>query len=278
MSAQKATALPIAVELVASEMPASPLIVVSGDTVQRIENLRLESAVVITDAETAASAGAILVDASRLVKEIDTMRLKLKRPFMDWEARIDAAAKAPIAALNATIATLRPKLAGWQQECERRAAEAERQRQEQIRLAEAERQRAEAAAAQAKKDRLAAIAAAQAKPEVSEFADYEIMGAEVTVEHKQAEAAKLAQASVALQQTRTVVAPPKPQGISFRKLLKFEVTDVQKLPTHLVVVTANDAAIRAQFVTGWKDGDPVPTHAGLRFTVETQTVTATARR
>ena len=301
MSTPKATALPISVELVASELPASPLILVTGETAAIIASLESEArTLVIHDPASADEAAACFREANGLLKELDATRLKLKRPFMDWEDRIDQAAKAPLAALRAAVASVKPKIAKWQDDCEARARAEEAKRQAAIRAAEAARIAAEQAAAKAEADRLAAIEAAklaaakakaeaEARPtvtgamqagleaafsapvEASDFDDFDFVAADVQAEAAQVNAAKVAAASVEIQQTRAIIAP-RPAGVGFRKTLKVAVTDVGRLPSHLVIVTANDAAIRAQFVTGWKAGDPVPSFPGLSFTVETQTI------
>ena len=275
MSTPKATALPISVELVASELPASPLILVTGETAAIIASLESEArTLVIHDPASADEAAACFREANGLLKELDATRLKLKRPFMDWEDRIDQAAKAPLAALRAAVASVKPKIAKWQDDCEARARAEEAKRQAAIRAAEAARIAAEQAAAKAEVDRLAAIEAAKlaaAPVEASDFDDFDFVAADVQAEAAQVTAAKVAAASVEIQQTRAIIAP-KPAGVSFRKTLKVAVTDVGRLPSHLVIVTPNDAAIRAQFVTGWKADDPVPSFPGLSFTVETQTI------
>jgi hypothetical protein len=60
----------------------------------------------------------------------------------------------------------------------------------------------------------------------------------------------------------------KPTGLAFKCSLRIASVDVNKLPDPFVVKTANQQAIRATYVTGWRDGDPIPEVPGVVFEVE----------
>ncbi len=59
----------------------------------------------------------------------------------------------------------------------------------------------------------------------------------------------------------------RPAGVTYRVALKHAVVNVKALPEPFVVRTANDAAIRAAFTSGWKDGEPLPECPGVAFEI-----------
>jgi hypothetical protein len=68
-----------------------------------------------------------------------------------------------------------------------------------------------------------------------------------------------------LQDFRAAFTPLSPQPPA--PTIEFEITDVHRLPSHLVIVRPNKPAIRAEFCAGWQEGDPLPMQAGIRFRV-----------
>jgi hypothetical protein len=270
--------MPITSALVLSgELPATPLIVLSGDTIAKVASLTADAAALakLTTPAEANAAAQLLRQISGLNKDIDKARLEVARPFLDFQRRINDAAKAPTAQLDAAERTVRAALTAYQIEQERiQREEAERQRKEQARL-EAEARRLQEQRAKAEADRLAAEKAAAAAPADDDdgFGD---LAAEVEQEDMAAQQAAIAVKATQLAQTRAVVAP-KPEGIHYRTTLKHAVTDVHRLPSNLVIITPNDAEIRRLFVTGWKEGDALPTVPGITFTVDKQPI-VTGRR
>jgi hypothetical protein len=263
--------------VLAGDLPATPLVVLSGDTIAKVQSLTTDAAAVTalnTPAE-ANHAGQLLREINGLNRDIEKARVEVVAPFLDFQRRINAAAKTEQAKLDTAEKTLRNRLSFYQVEQERiQREEAERQRKEQERLA-AEARRLEQERARIEAERVAAEkAAANAQtPGDDDLAD---LAADVQSDALADEQANIAAQVTQLAQTRAIVAP-KPQGIHYRTTLKHQVTDLTKLPPHLTIVTANDAEIRRLFVTGWKEGDAVPSVPGIQFSIDKQPV-VTGRR
>lgn len=256
------------------ELPPTPLVLLAGDTVARVQSLTADAAAVTalnTPAE-ANHAGQLLREIAGLNRDIEKARVEVVAPFLDFQRRINAAAKTEQAKLEAAERSIRNRLSFYQIEQEKKAREeAERLRKEQERLAaEAARLARERAAAEE-----AARKAAEA-PAEEEDDGLGALAAEAEADSLAQEQARVATAATQLAQTRAVVAP-KPAGIHYRTTLKHQVTDVTRLPSNLVIVTPNDAEIRRLFVTGWKEGDALPTVPGITFTIDKQAV-VTGRR
>jgi colicin import membrane protein len=250
-----------ALEVVA-ELPLSPILVIPSDTLALVDRFRhAVSSLAITSADRAEEAACLLRQIADTANALEARRKEVKQPFLDAERKIDAAVKAPAATLDAARTGLRGKLAAWQAEQDRIARENERRRQEELARLERERREAEERAR-------AAQAAASTAETLDEFGADEIAAEQ--------QAATIAQRTAALAIAR-VELPAKPAGITYRTTLKAEVVDVKLLPSHLVTVTANEAAIRAQFCTGYKEGQPVPVQPGIRFTVEKLPVISSRR-
>lgn len=251
------------VEVVA-ELPPSPLLVVAGESIARVATLQAHAtALEVKTADDAQAASALLIEVQQLSKLIEGRRVEAKAPFLDMGKRIDAAVKPHTEALNRVASVIRPKLAQWQAEQERLASEAERKRQAEIARLEEERKKKEREAAEAQKR------AATASPD--DFADVDADLAAQRAANAQVAVANLATA-------RQIVQPAKPAGVSFRTTLGFTVTNVNALPSSLVIVTPNEAKIRADFCHGWKEGDPLPVVPGVTFTVNKTTVVTGGRR
>ena len=265
-------------------LPATPLEILPVSTVARIESLTTDAAAVttLTTPAEANQAAQLLRKIAGLNRDIEKARVEVVAPFIDFQRRINAAAKTEQAKLDTAEKTLRTRLSAYQVEQERIAhEEAERQRKEQERLA------AEARRLQEQRDRLAreeaarvAAQAAAAAAQASAAADLvdiddddglADLAADIEQDDLAEQQAKIAAQATQLAQTRAVVAP-KPQGISYGTRLKHEVTDIHRLPDNLVIVTANEAEIRRLFITGLKEGDAIPTVPGLRFTEEKYTI------
>lgn len=261
---------------VVSDVPVGALTIATGALMAQIAGLADSATEIeITDGASADFAGQCLNRVATLTKQIETARQTVKAPFLAKCSEIDAAAKRPTSTLASASAALRSKLSAWQTECDRRARAEEERRQAELRRIEQERLAAEKAQRDAEEARRQAAAAPVAA--ANDFADLDDIAAQDAATTAQAEVARLTTAAAQLQETRAVLAPARPAGIAFRTTLKFDVTDVHSLPTNLVIVTANDAAIRAAYCTGWREGQPVPSVPGIRFVVEKLPI-ANARR
>lgn len=242
---------------VVAELPLSPILVIPSDTLALVDTFRhAASQLAITSAQNAEQAATLLRQITDTANALESRRKEVKQPFLDAERKIDGVCKVPAATLDAARVALRGKLAAWQAEQERKAREEERRRQEELARLEKERREAEERARQAQ---AAAHAAAHAADSTDEFGVDSMLAEQQT--------AQLAQRQAALAIARTEM-PAKPAGITYRTTLRAEVVDVRLLPSHLVTVTPNEAAIRAQFCTGYKEGQPVPVQPGIKFTVE----------
>lgn len=266
-------------------LPETPLVLLAGDTVARIASLTTDAAAVTalktpTEANAAAQ---LLREIAGMNRDIEKARVEVVAPFLDFQRRINAAAKAEQTKLDGAEKTLRNRLSFYQIEQERiQREEAERQRKEAERLAaEARRLAEEREKLQREADARAKAEAALAATPDEDLVDLDDEGLADLAEDIQADdladqQAKIAAQATALAQTRAIVAP-KPQGIHYRTTLKFSVTDIHRLPSNLVIFTPNDAEIRRLFVTGWKEGDAVPTVPGIAFTIDKQAVVSARR-
>jgi hypothetical protein len=68
-----------------------------------------------------------------------------------------------------------------------------------------------------------------------------------------------------LQELRCVMGP---KVVRSRAVLKHTVTDVNWLPTSLVIVTPNHAEIQRRYCDGYKEGDELPLIDGILFEVD----------
>lgn len=251
------------------EMPATPLILLPAKVLSEVERLaEVGKTFKITDAAQANVAAQYLREATGLSKDIEKAREEVKRPFLEFGRRIDAATKGEIAKLDASIKTLKATMTAWQAEQDRLARiEAERLRKEQERLARE--------AAEAEKARLAAEAAQRAAAAAQADDEDDLSGLAADMEAEQAaQKAKqaAAQAVEAARQLAKPAAPAAPAGVHYRTTLKHTVVDVSKLPAALTIVTANETEIRRLYCQGWKEGDAIPTVAGVSFTIDKQPI------
>ncbi len=280
---------PSAPLVVAGEAIALPVTLLPGNTRARIEGYVEDSAALtIESAADAQRASTLFNEIHGLSKDIETCRETVKAPFWAYCKMIDAAAKAETMKLETAKATVKVRLAKWDEHCRELA----RKEAERIAAEEAELARRAAAAEKARRDaeeaaRKAAVEAEAAR-QAAEAADLpppdedeDAMGAladEIAADEAAAERARIADASAKLAAQRVaIVAPTKLAQTSFRVTLKHQVTDAQSLPSSLVIVTANEAEIRRLYCAGWKEGDPVPSVPGVRFTIDRQPI-PTGRR
>jgi hypothetical protein len=291
---------PTSLEIV-SELPKMPLLVVSSDTLARVETLSASvNALVIRSAAEAQDCALLMREASDLYNAVELQRTAIKAPVLDLERKIDAAARKPLETLRTVRAVASDRLRKWESDEQRRLAEEARKREEERLRIEREKARVEAERLrlekleQDRKDREAreeaqrlAQALAQAKapladdddpfdsPEPVAPAPVEDDFADLAAAENQRRAAELARQEAAL---AVPVAPAqKPEGISYRTTLKFEVTNLDLLPKEYVTRFANEAAIRGRFCVGFNERQPLPTLPGVRFYVQKDPIT-TARR
>lgn len=232
---------------VAVALPASPLVLLKGEVIARIDDLVATAAVMtVADAESAQTAAGYMRAATTLAKEIESARTEANAPALALQRAINAAVKAPADRLDSAKRDLQRKIGDWQAEQDRIRREAEAaQRREAARLAEEQRK---AEAEQARLAEEARLANLPPPPPPAPVAPQVI--------------APLAPL------------PAKIEGVRMRSTLVFEIVDVAKLPAELTIRLPDSPKIRAQFCQLWRDGDPIPEVPGLRFSVDRKAVSA----
>lgn len=220
------------------------------------------TALKITDAASMQLAATLQVRLTKAGTLLETTRKALKAPFLEQGDKIDAAAKGPAARIDAAKLALKTALSAYDTAQRAIAAKAEADRQAKLR--ELERQRLdEEAAAKAKADALAKSAAEAAEKSKAPIMDLDFDDGPAepppkTATELEIEAVKHAPA----------VVPQKAEGVTFRTRLIHRVVSVAALPDPFVTKSANDAAIRATFCSGWREGEPLPVCAGVEFVVD----------
>ena len=215
---------------------ASPIVLLKGDVVARIDDIAATAEVMsVTDAESAQAAADFMRSATALGKEIESARTEANAPALALQRAINSAVKEPAAKLDAAKRTLQRKVGEWQAEQDRKRREAEK------RKAEDEQRRREEEAREANLPPSPPIPAPVAQ-------------------------------EVVLPAVPLVA--PKIAGVRMRSTLVFEVVDAAQLPEALTVRLPDHAKIRAQFCQLWREGDPIPDVPGLRFSVDRKAVSA----
>jgi hypothetical protein len=261
--------------------PPVPLVVCSPGFITELAKVEREIAhLEIVDDATLQEAAAIQNRLTKAGKVLEETRAKLKAPFIAKGKEIDAAAKRPGERIESAKEGVGAKLVAYRQRQQELAEKAERERLAELeRLqkkleaeAAAERKRIADLAAEVERKRVAAEKEAEAArlaglPPVVEvdFGDDDEPAAaplpltpEKTETEKAIEAVRFAPA----------VSAAKPEGIRYVTKLIHTVTDVAALPDMFVIRTAKDAAIRAAFCVGWKEGEPLPTCPGVNFKIQ----------
>lgn len=242
---------------VAVVLPPAPYALATSGFLATLAQVEADIASIkITDTETAQQAATIQSRLTTAGTTLERQRKALKQPFIDAGKAIDDAARSPADRIEAAKTAVKQKLAAYDAEQRRLAQEAEAKRQEELRKLreKQEREAAEARRKQAEADAKAAGLAAVSAVPVMELDD-------------EPSAPTATEAAIAALETAPAVVAPKPAGVSFRVLLVATVTDVEKLEPRFVTKTANMAAIRAAHCAGFKDGDPLPVCAGVKFEV-----------
>jgi hypothetical protein len=273
---------------VLAERPISvPVVLLEATTMQQIADLEARIAgLKIVDAASAQEGANLKLTVARLDKQIEDARVAVKKPFLDMERAIDLAAKKPAARLSAMRSTVQTELNAYLAEQERiREAEERRRREEAARIerlrveaeeklrreqeAEARRVAEESKRIADEEARLAAAASDDMPVEIAEEDDEDLppappSEAERTLAALNVQAATLAKAPVA-----TV----KPAGLRRCPVLLYDLEAIHRVPDELLRPRELDVGkVRALYVTGWKEGDPLPVVPGLKFRTETRYV------
>lgn len=229
----------------------------------------------VSTADQAQRAAYVLKELKGFTREIENARTDVKGPVLELGKKIDALAKELTLKVDAEAMRVSRVLGAWQAEQNRIAEEA---RQKAFR--EEQRIREEAAAA----ERAASEKARREADELARKADrartdakakeYEALANAKREQAEKEQAARDFAAEQAIVNTRVnaaAVAAPKPAGVSTRKEIKFDVTDLVALyeaAPYLVNLTPNTAAIKAA-LKGLREGQSLP---GVRHWEENLTV------
>ena len=228
---------------------ASPIVLLKGDVVARIEDIAATAEVMsVTDAESAQAAADFMRRATSLGKEIEAARTEANAPALALQRAINAAVKEPAAKLDAAKRTLQRQVGEWQAEQDRKRREMEVLRLKELARIEAEKRRAE-----------------------EEQRRREEEAREANLPPPAPMPAPVAQEIVI---PAVPLVAPKIAGVRMRSTLVFEIVDASQLPESLTVRTPDSAKIRAQFCQLWREGDPIPDVPGLRFSVDRKAVSA----
>lgn len=258
-------------------LPAQGVILADANFVSTLAKVEMEVAhLKVSDAQSAQQASDLQQRLTTAGKKMLASKKVAKSGFQSKIDEIEALAKKVDARIEAAKDHLKGLLTAWDQEQQRIAREAEIARQKELARLEAIRVQEEAETRRKAEEvaRLAAEAATKAEaeaekarvaglppPEVMEFIDFP----DDTPPPKTA-------TEIAIEQVRhaPAVVVQRPMGTRFKVRLIHRVESVAALPEPFIVKTANDAAIRATFCAGWKDGEPLPVCSGVRFEVDRQ--------
>jgi hypothetical protein len=289
----------LALEVV-TELPQRTALVVPADVLIRTEALstKLKGLVAIGNTEEADDCASIMREARDLRKALDARRLETKRPLLDLEAKIDATAAGPMAALKAIDTQASDRLRVWEMAEQRRREEAERGRQAELRRIEAERlkleqDRIDREIAERKRQKEEAEAearrkqAAEAPPQedlpfepAEEPAPPAALAADDDMALLADQEAANREAQLARQEEALKAKPAaiiRPSGISFRETLKFTVLNIAALPSKYVIRTIDDAAIRKDFCAGFNARQPLPVLPGVQFFIQKDPINSNRR-
>lgn len=244
----------------------APYVLLSGTFIAELEKLEaLARDIKVSTPEQAQQAADFQAKLTTAGRELEKMRVELTAPFLKAQRQIAEVAKAPAGRIEVAKNALKAKLVAFDDAERARVAEQERLRQQELKRLEAQRLKEE----QEQAKRLAEIAEKarqQSAATVEEFDD----GEPIEVVTPKTEVEKRIEAF-------TSNTPPpiafKVAGITMKSTLSIEGVDIRKLPDAFVERTANMAAIRSVYCTGWKEGDPLPVCAGVTFKINRTAVT-----
>lgn len=251
--------------------PSAPFVLADSSFLTTLAQVEKQVvALTISDITTAQIAADLQIRLTSAGRKLEAAREFLKRPLIEKGREIDAAAKEASNRIERAKTTLKTALSAYDAELQRIAREAELTRQRE--LARLEKIRlAEEAEAKRKIDELARIAAEAAKKN-------EVLMLEID-DFGPAEPPPKTAVEVEIERVKFAPAPvmQRPTGIAFRVRLIHRVESVAALPDTFVIRSANDAAIRATFCAGYREGEPLPVCPGVVFTVD-KTPVDTGRR
>lgn len=255
------------------ELPAAPHILASTSFLSTLKSVEEQIASLkVIDGPTAQLAAELQVRLTSAGAELEKTRQALTAPYLTAQRKIAEVARGPADRITVAKNALKFALTNYQAEEQRKAAAAERLRQEELRRLEALRQeelRLEREK-QAEIERQAAEALKAAAPvteaEAMDFTEEPV--AEVKTE---------VQRQLEVAQAAPVVVAAKPAGITFKTTLVAEVVDVMLLPEPFVERTAKLRAITSTFCVGWQPGRAIPVCPGVKFTEKTEPVSSGRR-
>ncbi|MDR2673345.1 MAG: hypothetical protein LBC18_00345 [Opitutaceae bacterium] len=257
----EAAALPVLVK--APPLPVLPLVLVDERFIAHLDRLATKvEALKITNVAAAQSAANLLVEITDLGRQLDRNRAAAKRPFLDINSAIEAAARAPAGTLAQLKAGVQKHIAEWDADLRRRAEESERARQAEIARLKEEKRRQDEEAKRTAAELAASLPAGAAAAALD--LDFEDDG----IPAEPAPKSEIEKQIEALKYAPPAVSTAAPAGVQYRSRLLFTVTDIAKLPEQFITRSANEKLIREVFVVGFKDGDPLPSLPGVEFKVD----------
>lgn len=257
---------------VAIQLPPAPHELASTGFLNTLATVEQQIAdLKITDAASADLAAGLQVRLTDAGKRLKATRVALTQPFLQAQREIAAAAAGPKGRIDSAKAKLSTALTTYALEQQRIAREAEEKRQEQLRALEAQR----ANEAKAESDRLAelqkkadeAAALAAQGPKVVDMDDEP----ETTPDPVAPAAPTETEQKIAAIQAAPAVVAAKPTGVRLVTKLVATVVDVNLLPEVFVKKEAKMAALNAAYCSGWREGQPLPVCAGVKFEAKSET-------
>lgn len=247
-------------------LPNEPIVLCNSGFIHTLATVEREVAnIAVNDGPAAQAASTLLQRLTKAGIELEKARTELKAPFISKGREIDEAAKAPALRIEAAKTLVKQKVSAWQLEEQRKARVAEEARQAELRRLEALRLAEERAAAEK-----AATLARQAAENAAKLREAATPAIDVDFDDGPQEPPPKTATELEIERVKfaPAVAAAKPQGIAFKCNLRIASVDVNKLPDVFVIKTANQQAIRATFVVGWREGQPIPEVAGVVFEID----------
>jgi hypothetical protein len=226
----------------------------------------------VHDAATAQLAANLQVRLTDAGGALEKARVALKAPFIAKGKEIDEVAKAPAIRIQKAKDTLKSQLVTFEFREEQKRQEAERARLAEI--ARLEKLAAdEAAAAKAKAAEIARLAAEEAAKSNVPTMDVDF-GDDTPAEpppktetEKQLDAVK----------HTPVPVTAAPVGVRYKTVLIPTLVDINRVPEAFVIKTVNMQEIRKLYVTGYKEGDPLPEVDGIKFETKREVTSSGGR-
>jgi DNA repair exonuclease SbcCD ATPase subunit len=224
----------------------------------------------VQTSEGAQEASDLLKQATQCFKSVESARLEVNRPLNSKIDQINALANGVKARLKSVQDTLKKHLDVYTA-----ALEAKRKQEEAAKQAETQRLLEEQRKIQQQLEERQKAAAAAAAPQTPVTGNKPLTPEVKPAPVANAGAALAAQLAAKRSQqitqeikalAKTEITPAKPAGIARTVSLEFDVVDVKLVPEFLLKPrVVDDSAVRAQYCTGWKEGDVIPSVPGLQF-------------